>query len=294
MKPSCPGCGAGSQQIVRNGWFKRHCDSRKVGRFHCKLCASGFSQSTGSVRYRQKRRRINALIQPLMCSGLSQRRLAKLLGVSRTTLARRIQFLAEQARERHWQRLAERVARCGRFQRLQFDDLHTFEHTKCKPTAVCVMVDARDRFILGHSVAQLPASGPLAAISREKYGDRTDESVQARHQLFKRLTPHIDPAATIATDEHARYPALIRAHRPDAIHVQYKSIRGCVTGQGELKKAQFDPLFSVNHTLAMLRANINRLVRRTWCTTKLNARLDDHIALYVEYHNRVLLKEQPI
>jgi len=89
--------------------------------------------------------------------------------------------------------------------------------------------------------------------------------------------------------EHARYPAAIKKHFPKATHRQYKSIRGCVTGQGELKKTQFDPLFSINHTLAMLRAKINRLVRRTWCTTKKNERLEDHMALYVDYHNRILI-----
>lgn len=291
MIPSCPGCHAGSASVVRDGHFIRRCDSRKIQRFRCKHCQRGFSRSTDSRRYRQKQRRINALIQPLLCSGLSQRRLAVLLGISRTTLVRRIRWLAQQARERHWRALIKRVASTGPFANLQFDDLHTFEHSKCKPTSVCVVVDADNRFILGHSVAQIPASGPLAAVSRKKYGYRADHSVQARHDLFGRLSDYIARDVRIASDEHNRYPALIRANLPNAVHSQHKSIRGCVTGQGELKKTQFDPLFCVNHTLAMLRANINRLVRRTWCTTKRNERLDDHLALYIDYHNRELLKQ---
>ena len=63
-----------------------------------------------------------------------------------------------------------------------------------------------------------------------------------------------------------------------------------MTGQGELKKLRFDPLFSLNHTCAMLRANINRLFRRTWCTTKKAACLKRHVAVYVRFHNTVLLK----
>ena len=65
--------------------------------------------------------------------------------------------------------------------------------------------------------------------------------------------------------------------------------RGCVTGQGELKKLRFDPLFALNHTCAMLRANINRLFRRTWCTTKKKERLEQHLAVYMDFHNRILL-----
>ena len=63
-----------------------------------------------------------------------------------------------------------------------------------------------------------------------------------------------------------------------------------MVGQGELKKIGKDPLFSLNHTAAMLRANINRLFRRTWRTTKKPERLADHIALYVWYHNSELIQ----
>ena len=49
--------------------------------------------------------------------------------------------------------------------------------------------------------------------------------------------------------------------------------------QGELKKRGKDPLFYINHTLAMLRANVNRLIRKTWCTTKDPAQLIYHLAI---------------
>ena len=55
-------------------------------------------------------------------------------------------------------------------------------------------------------------------------------------------------------------------------------------------EVQFDPLFSLNHTCAMLRANVNRLIRRTWCTTKKLQPLIDHLEIYTKYHNQILLK----
>ncbi|HXH76731.1 MAG TPA: hypothetical protein VNJ08_17305, partial [Bacteriovoracaceae bacterium] len=61
--------------------------------------------------------------------------------------------------------------------------------------------------------------------------------------------------------------------------------------QGELKKVRFDPLFMVNHTCALLRANVNRLIRKTWCTTKDPARLKDHLDVFVYYYNEILLKK---
>ena len=79
---------------------------------------------------------------------------------------------------------------------------------------------------------------------------------------------------------------------PEATHWTTRGRRGCVVGQGELKAGGFDPLFSLNHSFAMLRANINRLFRRTWNTTKKPERLALHIALYVLYHNWVLINPE--
>ncbi len=39
----------------------------------------------------------------------------------------------------------------------------------------------------------------------------------------------------------------------------------------------------------MLRANINRLFRKTWNTTKKVEALIDHLWIYVRYHNAVLV-----
>ena len=60
-------------------------------------------------------------------------------------------------------------------------------------------------------------------------------------------------------------------------------------GQGELKKQGWDPIFNLNHTAAMFRANMSRLIRRTWCTTKKLSSLRDHLSLYTTYHNQTLL-----
>jgi hypothetical protein len=40
----------------------------------------------------------------------------------------------------------------------------------------------------------------------------------------------------------------------------------------------------------MLRDNMNRLARKTWCTTKTRIGLIQHLELYVQYHNENLKK----
>jgi transposase-like protein len=290
MTRSCPGCHAGNERIVRNGFYRRHSDSRRIQRFRCKDCSREFSAATFSPFYRQKKRRINTRLIELLASTGSQRRAALMLKVNRKTIARRLPVLAELARQRLARDLVARFEHRGCTD-IQFDDLITIEHTKCKPVSVTVVIDAGTRRLLGLAAAPIPASGPLAAISRAKYGIRPDRSRAMRNTLFEGLVRCIAANATFHTDEHRDYRAVIKRYFPEAKHVTHPSKRARSGGQGELKRIGYDPLFSINHTLAMLRANVNRLIRRTWCTSKRIDRLVDHLTIYAEYHNRVLIRD---
>jgi len=55
-------------------------------------------------------------------------------------------------------------------------------------------------------------------------------------------------SACVKSDESQHYPQPIKNFFSQARHHSYKGKRGCVVGQGELKRGGFDPLFSLNHT----------------------------------------------
>ena len=112
-----------------------------------------------------------------------------------------------------------------------------------------------------------------------------------RKRVLRSCAPHLSPLVRIDTDEHQRYRNEIRQSLPGASHQQFPSIRGSLTGLGELKRTGYDPLYSINHTLAMLRDNIKRLARRTWCTTKRRRSLENLLAIYIHYHNTRLIGE---
>lgn len=284
MKKSCPLCGAEAEKIWSVGHFVRKSDKARILRFKCKSCLANFSQASFQECYRQKKRALNYKIYQLLCSGVSQRRIAMLLNISRTTVVRKFIFLALKARFENNSKIRFSISD------LQFDELETFEHTKCKPLSVILAVEKDSREILDFHVSRMPAKGHLAKIALKKYGPRFDDRSRGRNLMFTRLTPQISDQAIVETDENPHYPKLIRNYLPNAIHKPTKGRRGCVTGQGELKKIVFDPLFSLNHTCAMLRANINRLFRKTWCTTKKPERLAMHIELYMHFHNQKLLQ----
>jgi len=147
----------------------------------------------------------------------------------------------------------------------------------------------RHRCILGFGVAPVPATGLIAKRSREKYGPRRDRSGPMRKRVLKQMAQYVSPTVNITSDEHKRYAGEIKKVLPEAIHRTHASVRGSLTGQGELKRTGYDPLFPINHTLAMMRDNIKRFARRTWCTTKSMSALEDVIAIYVHYHNTTLI-----
>jgi hypothetical protein len=171
---------------------------------------------------------------------------------------------------------------------VEFDDLETFEHSRCKPLSVTLAVEGKTRRVLGFSVSSMPAKGLLTRRALKKYGRRKDDRAQGRKNLFCSLRGLVKEDALMKSDQNPHYPNDVKEHFPRAIHLAYKGRAGANTGQGELKKVQFDPLFSLNHTCAKMRDDVNRLARKTWATTKKAERLRLHLAIYFLYHNRSL------
>ena len=276
------------KSVVSNGTIFRKSDSRYIRRFYCRSCGRYFSAATFDSRFGQKKRRLNAPLEKLLCSTVSQRRAAKLLHTNLKTVARKLKFLAAEARAGMEEDLApfeeQPVAN------VQFDDLETSIHTKCKPASVSLAVEPKSRKILGFQVAQMPAKGRLTKIAVKKYGPRPDHRPRSWVELMHGLTRYAKPDASFLSDENPHYPKYLNHFFPNAIHETTPGGRGSIAGQGELKKLKFDPLFALNHTCAMLRANINRLIRKTWCTSKTIQGLIDHLSIYVRYHNRVLTR----
>jgi hypothetical protein len=213
--------------------------------------------------------------------------MARLLRLNRKTVVKKIRLFAELERKYQGEFLDQTYLQKP-LALVQFDDLETSEHTKCKPLSVSLAIDPTTRKILKFKVSSMPAKGHLAQISLRKYGKRIDERAKNWNELMSELKPFVEPTAQWTSDENPHYPAHLKRHFPDAEHIRVKGGRGANTGQQELKKLRFDPLFSLNHTCAMLRANMSRLVRKTWSTTKTKRGLIDHLSLYVSYHNQVL------
>jgi len=272
-------------KFVRHGFYYRTSDSTYVQRFRCTGCRKLTSTSTYELTYRQKKRQKNKAIVGMLVSGVSLRRVAILLNLNRKTPPRILRIEAMRAEIN----MSETNERLPPARTIEFDDLETFEHTKCKPLSVTLAVEFKTRRILGIEVSTMASNGKLARKSRALYGKRRDERRRGRARLFNKIKPLVAEDALIKSDQNPYYVKDVKRHFPRARHQRFKGKRGSLGGQGELKKVKFDPLFSLNHTCAMLRANVNRLFRKTWCTTKRANRLYAHLILYADFHNSRLL-----
>jgi transposase-like protein len=288
MKIICPNCKAHfrrsdftNRQITKFGSFYRTSDRKRVQRYFCKVCELHFSVATLFDCYKQKKRHVNQKVARVLAAGVSMRECARVLKLNKKTVVRKLLHMGPRAQLRLEKLNANRLKATV----VEFDDLETFEHTKCKPLAVSLMVESRSRWVLGYEVAQMSAKGLLTAKALKKYGKRKDERAKARKKLFARVKNYIHPHVLFKTDENPYYEKDVKTFFSQAVHVTYKGRKSSLGGQGELKKTVFDPIFSINHTCAVFRYRTSRLIRKTWNTTKKKERLNLHLALIILHHN---------
>ena len=234
--------------------------------------------------YRQKKPFLNLLILSLLMSGNTQRRSAKLLKCSKNAIAKKLiwlatnQLTASKLGGEHW----------------QFDEMETIEHTKLKPLTIPICVNEKYE-ILGINVGKIRAKGHLSVISQKKYGFREDQREKVISEVFEELAKNTQPPPkTITTDSHPRYSRLIQRYFPRAQHIQVNAGE-LIKKKKEMmylaeRKRVFDPLFIVNQRCAMLRSDIRRLTRRSWCTTKKIENLNYFLKLYQMYNNQNLVR----
>ncbi len=168
---------------------------------------------------------------------------------------------------------------------IQFDELETIEHTKCKPVNIVLLVNEKYQ-LLAAKVAEMPAKGRLAEFSRKKYGHRKNQRSEKMHEAFQEVKSCLTGRLSeIRSDAHPAYRNFVKQHFPDTPYLQFSARAKKMKYQERMHennhKRKYDPLFGVNHVSARLRDRIKRLVRRSWCTTKKLVNLQLTLDLYV-------------
>jgi len=264
---------------IKTGYYRRRIDRRDVPRYRCRACGRSFSSQTFRPSYRERRPDTNGMVLRLLCSGVTIRRTAMLLGLHRDTVMHKMRVMADRTRAIHDDNLAKGGIKTSL---VQFDELQTFEHTRMKPISVAVAIRASTGEIIDIDVAMMSPSGATARTARERYPYWRESRLGARESVFRSIAKCAKPGATIRTDACDHYPPIARRLVPGATvepHMSPGNPDNPVTGG-------FDPLFALNHLFATLRQDLSRLGRSTWATTKTLAGLLNHLMLYIAWRNR--------
>jgi len=190
--------------------------------------------------------------------------------------------MAHLAKEEHQRRI-----KAGYFKsaHIQFDEMETFEHTRLKPLSIPLAVRARTGQIIGASVATMNCKGPLAAISRQKYGVRVDTRQSASQSVLELVEQCSKKDIRVVTDNKQEYGGLIKKCVPHAKHE--KTHRQCKSaGDKSDRRNKNDKMFTLNASAAKIRHDLSRMARRVWVTTKKPEYLQAHLDLYIAYNNK--------
>ncbi len=274
----------------RKGYFTRQCDGRSVPRFLCLGCRRTFSSQTFRVDYRLKKPRLHLALFRDFVSKCTMRQSARTLECHRRTVAHRLELLGNHCRAFHRSMLERTRVRGGVSGVFQLDELETFEHSRrLKPVTVPVLIERKSFFVVHASCAPLPARGGLTAVWRAKkerletaLGEkRRSGSVAAVRESFECLARvhRSEGAVAVQTDRKKSYPPALRHSFGERLrHTRCSS---------KATRDRGNTLFPINHTLAMMRDGLSRLVRRSWAAAKLRERLGSHLWIWIAYRNYV-------
>jgi transposase-like protein len=263
--------------FVKRGYYKTKWNGQPVPRYRCRDCGRYFSSHSLKETFGQHRPDLNRMVLRLYASGISQRRMAIVLGVNLKTIVRKFRFLGKLARKEHERRIAS-----GEFKtrHVQFDEMETFEHTRMKPVSVALAVRVKTGEILAVECAPMAYKGPLAAQARDKYGPREDQTGVAIKKALVTVGLCSALGLALTTDADPRYLNQVRQELPSATH---RSIKRRFAKK-DRRNAE-DHLFTLNYTAAKIRNDLSRMGRKTWVTTKKIACLQAHLDLYVAFNN---------
>ena len=262
------------------GTFHSKSHLRKVQRFQCLACAKTFSEISFDFSFGQHKPFLNRSIYSRLCSGESQRAIARNLGCTPATVQRKIQWLAAFAQTLHKANLAS-----GNLDTscVQIDEQESFIETPAKPIGITYVVRKKTREILGFAVGRVAAKNRLSAIGKSKYGWTASDSKSSFLVALDQAKFALKDSISIMTDRHKSYGKWLNQSVAAGLAYKHQQSRPVRHAVGVRKP--FDRLFSVNKVCANVRRDLATMARDTSVTNKSIAHLTQRLWIYLAFNN---------
>ena len=255
-----------SENLRKRGSYKTK--KYTVPRYQCKSCGVTYTGRTNSDNYKKKRQNLENQIVEMYCERMSLRGISRVLKLNRETVTNYFLKAARKARIENLKGLHNRDFVTTY---IQFDEMETFEHTKKKPLGVMLFIRAKTGEIISAKVSKSHiralAVSPTVA---KKWNSQVDKTKVIQESLFEAKKVSNRVHTTIACDG---LPHQVKVAKDfcDESHINVQVL------EGENKK--------IDLSILKLRQDISRLGRKTLSTTKKAERLQNHLDLYINYHN---------
>jgi len=263
-----------------HGFYYSRARGRVIARFRCSACRATFSYATFRFSYRQKKPHLDAMVMRVLCSGVSLRGTARLLGINRKTVFRKLRRVSAHSSSLHRVALASGKL-VGVF---QLDELESFESNRFQPVTVPVLIEKRTHFVVATDTAPLRRKGRMTLRQKQMrtrheaaYGRRPSDSDTAVKRCLAQLASAAGGHVVLESDRKPSYGRIAKELFGRGVSLQ--------THDSRRRRDRSNPLFAINHTNAMLRYCLARLRRRTWCVSRLRAWLQHALNMYAAWFN---------
>ena len=219
-----------------------------------------------------------------LISGVGLRQTARQVGLNPKSVQHKMRKISRTLALLHGN-LSRRLPEARTF---LMDEEETYESASIRPVTMPVLIERETRLVIGTEVGSIRRLAPANTKRRRKqeteealHGKRKDESKGAVRKVLELLRSKLPPKARLhlITDQKSTYGPLAKTVFGDRVTRTEVSSR--------LARGTYNPLFPINHTLAMTRDNNGRLRRQSWLVTKKRRFLQCQMQLFQVYRNYV-------
>ena len=277
-------CPCGSDRFIKHGEYRRKRSRTLVQRYRCLTCGNTFSDQTFAKTYRQHRPDLNDKILEDVGNGKGIRRMALSFRTTKTTVQRKVKFLAACCDSFHRKYMSQWTR--SPKPRFQFDEMRTIEANRIATLTLPVVAEVDSHFIVGAVAAYETSYSHQPNAAKRAYNEihadeigRKDEIIKETLRMCRVMKP--EGRIVIESDKKPGYPRYIKdCFDALGVHVRY------LASDEELKKK----LFPINNVMACLRADKAMLHRKSWNICKNKNFLSDHLKIYTFYSNYLKMK----
>ena len=261
------------------GYYVRRTTPRRIQRFTCLHCGRTFSSQTFSCTYWQKRPDIDGTLFTKATGCMSNRQIARDLGVAPETINRHLARLGRHCLLFH----ADMMRTAAPARLIVIDGFVTFEWSQYHPFHHHLAVEKGTDFFLYFTDSELRRSGRMTSAQKRRrdelerrHGRPDPQAVRKDVTELLRVIAGGRSDVTIYSDEHRAYPPAIRAAGLDGHHDITSS---------RAHRGHHNPLWEVNLLDLLIRHGGANHKRETIAWSKRRQASAERLAIFLVWRN---------